>query len=159
MSIKCPQCGLVNFADATECKRCHFEFIAAAPDLLPASDEKPLAETNEAQPLLVQTSARPSQNAKPFEPLPVFEPVATPVGGWLILFAIMLLASLGLAVYILQKDIGFYNMKEYQFLTTEGHSFYISGLSSFMMTELIWNGIVVVSVVMMLFRLFRRSSS
>ena len=25
-SIKCPDCGLVNFADASDCKRCHLSF-------------------------------------------------------------------------------------------------------------------------------------
>lgn len=28
-SIKCPDCGLVNFATASECKRCHMSFAAA----------------------------------------------------------------------------------------------------------------------------------
>jgi len=27
-SIKCPECGLVNFATASECKRCHMAFLA-----------------------------------------------------------------------------------------------------------------------------------
>lgn len=27
-SIKCPDCGLVNFATATECKRCHMSFVS-----------------------------------------------------------------------------------------------------------------------------------
>ena len=27
-SIKCPDCGLVNFADASECKRCRFCFVS-----------------------------------------------------------------------------------------------------------------------------------
>jgi uncharacterized membrane protein YvbJ len=33
-SIRCPECGLVNFATATECKRCHlsFEFESAPAD-------------------------------------------------------------------------------------------------------------------------------
>jgi len=28
-SIKCPECGLVNFATASECKRCHMSFAPA----------------------------------------------------------------------------------------------------------------------------------
>jgi len=27
-SIKCPECGLVNFATASECKRCHMSFVS-----------------------------------------------------------------------------------------------------------------------------------
>ena len=27
-SIKCPDCGLVNFATASECKRCHLSFVS-----------------------------------------------------------------------------------------------------------------------------------
>ena len=27
-SIKCPDCGLVNFATASECKRCHMSFVS-----------------------------------------------------------------------------------------------------------------------------------
>ena len=27
-SIKCPECGLVNFSTASECKRCHLSFVS-----------------------------------------------------------------------------------------------------------------------------------
>jgi len=32
-SIKCPECGLVNFAEAEECKRCHLKFHQCEPPL------------------------------------------------------------------------------------------------------------------------------
>src|SRR5438876_11694988 len=30
-SVKCPNCGLVNFASASECKRCHLKFHQPEP--------------------------------------------------------------------------------------------------------------------------------
>ena len=34
-TTKCPECGLVNFASAAECKRCHFKFNESKPRLQP----------------------------------------------------------------------------------------------------------------------------
>ena len=50
-SMKCPQCGLVNWVTAEACKRCKLPFVVHAPATPaaapPAADEQPPAATEE----------------------------------------------------------------------------------------------------------------
>jgi uncharacterized OB-fold protein len=45
-SIRCPECGLVNFASATECKRCHLSFESES---APVDDQYGNAQDQNAQ--------------------------------------------------------------------------------------------------------------
>jgi hypothetical protein len=158
MSIKCPQCGLVNFASPPECKRCHYEFAAAAAGSARA-EAQPVTIAPSQQPPPVQNSSQPTQPPKTFTILPVFEPVATPIGGWLIVFAFLMGLSLALSAYAIEESISMYSTNVYKVLTTESSLLYISGFSSWFTFELIWNCFLVLSLTILFIRFFRKSKS
>jgi hypothetical protein len=158
MNIKCPQCGLVNFASAPECKRCHYEFVAAAASTARAA-ERPLPIVPGEQQPPVQNISQPAQAPKTFTTLPVFEPVATPIGGWLIVFALLMGLSLALSAYAIPQSVSMYSTDAYKVLTTEGSALYISGFSSWFTFEFIWNCFLTVSLILLFVRFFKKSKS
>jgi hypothetical protein len=77
-SIKCPECGLVNFATASECKRCHLSFFS------------------EQEPSDAQYQAYWPQNSEPEKQQRVFS------GGVVVLTGIL---ALGFAILIFQQAL------------------------------------------------------
>lgn len=80
-SIKCPECGLVNFATASECKRCQRSFVA---------EQVP----SDAQYQNAQYQVYWPQNSEPEKKQAVF------CGGLVLLAAIL---GFGMAVFVLQQ--------------------------------------------------------
>lgn len=82
-SIKCPECGLVNFSTASECKRCHLSFVSEQ-------------EAHEAQFQNSEFQGYWPQDREPEKKQRVFS------GGVLVLSGIL---ALGFAVLILQQAL------------------------------------------------------
>ena len=158
MSIKCPQCGMVNFASAQKCKRCHYEFVAQAAGARQA-EEQPLTTVPDEQQLPVQNSSQPVQAPKTFTILPVFEPVATPIGGWLVVFALLMGLSLAVNAYSIQKSVSLFSTGAYQLLTKEGSMLYVPGFGSWFTFAFIWSCFVVICLILLLVRFFKKSKS
>jgi hypothetical protein len=62
-SIKCPECGLVNFATASECKRCHLSFES---EPAPADDQYGYAQGPYVQNQYWPDAAEPQNQKKLF---------------------------------------------------------------------------------------------
>lgn len=92
MNIKCPDCGLVNFASAAECKRCHVKFHQ--PEVIPevANDDRSMSEA-QREPGEVEQAEQPESSLAPLSEYFVDEPA--PFSDLVKLFAI----CLGLAVF------------------------------------------------------------
>ncbi len=82
-SIRCPECGLVNFATASECKRCHVSFV---------SEQMP----SEAQYANAEHQGYWPQNPEPEKTQRVFS------GGVVVLTGIL---ALGFAILIFQQAL------------------------------------------------------
>lgn len=149
-SIRCPNCDLVSFANATECKRCQAKFLAPPDATAMAMPTTPYSFN--------QNAALPAQPVQ-FEPLPEFEMKAPPIGGWLIVFAIGLGVSLGLCGLLLPEYIKFMSSPAYQMLTTPGAELYVSSFSAGFNLELIWLVVSSSGSILLLLRMFRKSSS
>jgi hypothetical protein len=150
-SIKCPNCGLVSFATAPDCKRCHAKFLAPPPDAAV------MAMPN-GQFSFSQNTAFPPQPVA-FQPLPEYHVEAPPIGGWLIVFAIGLAITLGLCALLLPEYINILSSKAYYMLTTEGSPIYASSFSSAFTFEFSWLVAIGIASILMLIRFFRKSSS
>lgn len=135
-SIRCPECGLVNFASATECKRCHVRF--QAPE-----------EGSAAVPVVTETVendevlSEPTRDEQPqvvLAPLPeYFDAEPAPFTGWVILFAVYL--GFNILAFMLQLKVffDFMGSTRYQLATDPGGiaSFYIPALEPMLYAELI----------------------
>ena len=149
-SIKCPNCGLVSFATAPDCKRCHAKFLAP-PDA-------PAMALPATQFSFSQNVALPMQPAS-FQPLPEYEATAPPIGGWLIVFAISTGIGLILSALFLPAYINFMWSQPYNELTTPGSKLYISSFSPAFNLEFVWLLVSINGSVLLLFRFFKKSSS
>lgn len=149
-SIRCPNCDLVSFATAQECKRCHAKFLAP-PDA-------PAMAMPTGQFSFSQNTALPPQPVE-VELLPEYEVKAPPIGGWLILFAIGLGVTLGLCALLLPEYIKFMSSKVYQELTTSGSPLYVSSFGPGFTLEFTWLIVSGVGSIVLLLRFFRKSSS
>src|SRR6185503_12049188 len=116
-STKCSECGLVNFASATECKRCHVKFhqpetvVAAMPaDSEIAGNDQVLSEPTKLE-----------QSKVVLAPLPeYFNAESAPFTGPVILFAVFL--GLSILVFMLQLKVllSFMGSTRYQLFTDPG---------------------------------------
>jgi hypothetical protein len=116
-SIKCAECGLVNFASATECKRCHATLhqpgatSAAVPVVNdPVESDEILSEPIKNDPPQVVLAPLPEYfNAEP-----------APFTGWVILFAVCL--GLSILVFLIQLKvlIDFMGSRGYLLATDQG---------------------------------------
>ena len=147
-SIKCPQCGLVSFATGSACKGCNYQFpVTIYTVVKPAEQLLPGQTTNQAG------------QAPPFEPLPEFEPEASPIGGWLIVFSLYLGLVLALSIFWIQKYVNLFSNEAFHQLTSEGSKLYIPGLGAGATFEFIWLSIVAAGSILLLLRFFRKSYS
>jgi hypothetical protein len=94
----------------------------------------------------------------PSLPLPEYNPDGTPIGGWLIVFALGMGVSLGLAALSVEMLMTLFSSRAYHDLTTEGSPIYISSFSSGVTFEVIWLFTSALTTVILLLRFFRRSS-
>lgn len=148
-SLKCPQCGLVNFASAPECKRCRYEFQPKPTNFMTAPVEQFAPAHASGQ----------WTRERPFTPLPEFEPVAAPIGGWLIVFAIYLIIIMGLSLLgiLYLKDI--MGTREFYLMTTPGSPVYIDSLNSGAIFEFIRICFLGIGSFLLILRFLRKSSS
>lgn len=152
-SIKCAECGLVNFASATECKRCHIKFhkpetiSAAAPVASDAveNDEVLSEPTSDDQPQVV------------LPPLPeYFDAEPAPFTGWVILFAVYL--GINILAFTLQLKVffDFMGSREYWLATDQGIGglgFYNPVVEPMMYAELVLKGAELVAALGLMFLL------
>ena len=160
-SVKCPGCGLVNFATTAECKRCRHQFRAPEQPAVPAAASVPTAASVPAVAEEISPAPTPNQpkpQPRP-DPLPEYEPVATPIGGWLIVFGIGLGISLGLAVLQIIAFTQMVSTRAFQDLTTEGSAIYVPNFKAGVTLEVVWLSLLGIGCVILLIRFFRKSSS
>jgi hypothetical protein len=135
-SIKCAECGLVNFASATECKRCHLKL--QAPETISAAVPV-VNETVENDEVL----SEPSKDDQPqvvLAPLPeYFDAEPAPFTGWVILFTVYLGFCILAFMFQLKVFFDFMGSSRYQLATDPGGitSFYIPYLEPMLYAELI----------------------
>jgi hypothetical protein len=134
-SIKCAECGLVNFASATECKRCHIKFHK--PKTIVA-DVPAVSETLENDEVLSESPPN-YQSLAPLPPLPeYFDDEPAPFTLPVILFAVYL--GLNILAFMVQLKIffDFMGSTRYQLATDPGMvSFYVPALEPMVYAELI----------------------
>lgn len=140
-NLKCAECGLVNFASATECKRCNVKF--PAPGTISAA--APLvSETVENDEVL----SEPTKDDQPqvvLAPLPeYFDAEPAPFTGWVILFVVYL--GLNILAFMLQLKVffDFMGSTRYQLATDSGLAglgFYNPSVEPLVYAELILKGI------------------
>lgn len=152
-SIRCPQCELVNFATLPNCKRCQHEFFSAP------NNNGVVAATVHGGLSLPHPAFNRIARRDPNEPLPEYVAEATPIGGWLIAFAISLAMSIGLCALFLPEYIKMLSTDAYHDLTTPGSSIYISEFNAAFTLEFIWLVVVGIGSILLLIRFFRKSSS
>ena len=154
-SIKCIECGLVNFASAKECKRCHVKFHKPEEIANAVAEVSETAENNEV-------STEPFENGQsqvPLAPLPEYfdaEPAPSPRS--VSLFSIFLGLSILVFLYQLKVTFVFMNSSRYQ-LTTEqnGLGFYIPGVEPIMYAELFLKGAELVAALGVMVLLLKKS--
>jgi hypothetical protein len=119
-SLKCPQCGLVNFATAPECKRCHTKFHQPEP----VSETSPQA--NEHISDVVAADATESWSPPP-PPLPREELEDEPSGfsAPMIFFLGYLLLTVGLLAVQLRQLSAMSNSKEFKLFIDPREKLYI----------------------------------
>ena len=94
-SLKCPQCGLVNFASASECKRCHLKFQQpeSLAEVATAADQ--ISPDSMATDSLIPDSPARDNKKAPLAPLPeFFVDEAAPFTVPMLLFAVSLVLTL-----------------------------------------------------------------
>jgi uncharacterized OB-fold protein len=132
--LKCPECGLVNFPTATECKRCHARFTGPEPETEKQSSSATAATVLDipAPALAAAESAgqKPDAADEPallLAPLPEYfrdEPSRFTVG--MILFAVNLCLALILLVYQLHQYYRLYGGEEWKAFTNLTSGVYVS---------------------------------
>jgi hypothetical protein len=130
---KCPQCGLVNFALATRCKRCNFNLAEPAEPEADISSLLAIVSSVSAQdpaklatedPGLLQVVATDEQQ-EALPQLPEFIDEAAPYTLGMIFFFVTLGLSIALLVYQLKEYFGLYGGEEWKFMTNQQSDVYI----------------------------------
>lgn len=138
-SLKCPQCGLVNFATAPECKRCHVKFHQpeSVSEVSPAADE----QTSD----LAMHGSNPEQVAEdnepwsppPPPPLPEYFDDDEPSGfsAPMILFAGYLLLTIALLGFQLSQLSELWHSKAWGVMTQPSSKLYVQNAEAMFYVE------------------------
>jgi len=137
-SVKCPECGLVNFASTSECKRCHLKFHrpepvvetspAVAGEAPPVSDRPPV-DANPTTASSPQRSAADNRKASPsLSPEYSYE---KPKGlnAPMILFAVYLLLSVAALLFQFRQIFTLSHTPVWRHLTDPNDMLYIPGFA------------------------------
>jgi hypothetical protein len=158
-SVKCPECGLVNFSSASECKRCHLKFQQQEP----VSETSP---TRESQPPIVATqreSPAPSsfsnQKASPTPPPGRFGAKPERLNALMILFALYLLFSVVVFVFQLTQVYAGLHSEIWKLITDPNAMVYIPGFRETTYFSALLLVLGIFASLLLLIPLLRRSHS
>jgi hypothetical protein len=146
----CPECGLLNFASATECKRCHVIFHQPGP----IPDTSPLVSEPSREP------AGENQHQTPLAPLPdYFNNEPAPFSEPVILFAALLAMTVLVVGYQFKLCFAFMSSNTWDVMTDPGFSgmFYTPVIEPLVYMELIVKSAEMAAALALLILLWRRS--
>ena len=164
--LKCPECGLVNFGSAFECKRCHFRFSErqtrarifpqpAAP-VFTVLDQ--LAPEQTADDSALQKSGAAHEPTAPFAPLPeYFDGEAASFTLDMILFAVTVGLSILFFVYQLHQYYSLYGGAEWKALTDPKNMVYVPFLEPFFYLEWIIKLLAIFASALLIIPFLRKS--
>jgi hypothetical protein len=151
-SLKCPECGLVNFASAAECKRCHIKF----------HQPEPLADTSSMTSEALTETTGVEEPKVQLPPLPdYFNDEPAPFSRPVIFFGICLAVTVLAIGYELKQYYEFMNGYQWPLLTDSnyrGYS-YTPVLGPALYVEFIVKIAVMASALTLLILLVRKSWS
>lgn len=159
-SIKCPECGLVNFAEAQECKRCHLKFHPSEPVTETSSGaDQPLFDMD----VLGSTNPEPlipdPQAASP-APLPeYFDPEPDTLNAPMVLFAVYLFLCAVVLVYQMKGYVDLMYSTAWKHMIDPHDQFYISSFEPLLYLLWIMHILGVLGSILLIILLLRRSHS
>jgi hypothetical protein len=163
--LKCPECGLVNFGSATECKRCHFGFTQTTPRPVIPSQSDTVATVGDqlAPDRTVQNSALsepdtvndPETAHASLPEYPDDGPAPYTLGS--IIFAVALVFSIVLVVYQLREYSNLYGSEGWKVLTNLRSGIYVPILEPIYYFGWIVKSMVLLASVLLIFALLRKS--
>ena len=155
-SIKCAECGLVNFASATECKRCHVKFHK--PEYI--ADVAPEFTATSGDSEVPPEPFEKSQSQVCLAPLPEYFDEPAPSPKLVTVFSVFL--GLSVLVFLVQLKvlIDFMGSKGYELATDQGLAglgFYNPSVEPVMYAELLLKGVELVAALGVMVLLLRKS--
>jgi Protein of unknown function (DUF2569) len=159
-SLKCPQCGLINFASASECKRCHLRFPRpeSPPEVATAADQNS-PDSIVTDSLSPDSSARNNTRA-PVTPLPeFFVDEAAPFTVPMVLFAVSLLLTVLVLGYQFLQYAKLAVRPEWKGLINPGHPLHAPGLEALIYLEWFVKGGAMVASALLLLLFLRKAWS
>lgn len=159
-SIKCPECGLVNFASAPECKRCHLKFHQPerVSETSPAVDE----QNSDAVPAETPNPEPTAAASQPFSPAPLpkhFDADAPGLNAPTILFVVYLLLSVGVFVFQFTQFFALTKSSIWRHLTDPNEMLYIPGFAVIVYASWVFNALEILASLLLLVPLLRKSRS
>ena len=159
-SIKCPECGLVNFAEAEECKRCHLKFHPSEPAIETSSgaDQPPfdmdvLSSTDPEPPV-------PDPQEEPPAPLPeYFDDEPETLNAPMVLFAVYLFLGTVVLVYQMKGYVDLMYSVAWKHMIDPRDQFYISSFEPLLYLLWIMHILGVLGSILLIILLLRRSHS
>ena len=164
--LKCPECGLVNFASATECKRCRLNLSVSeqqsdrpsAPAVAVSIVPTQLAPEFTAEDSALRVSGAAERQPKPFAPLPeYFADEPAPYTLDMILFGVTLGLSILLLIYQLQEYYSLYDGAEWKAFTNLRSGVYVPMLEPLFYLEWIVKALAIFAAVFLVFPFLRKS--
>lgn len=170
-SIRCPQCGLVNWATSAECKRCARPLDGAAPFSPSYASASGGAYAHDTGPFTAQYTCpvcrrpslagfcrycQPGQAAGAFDADEPAAPQYPSIGGWLILPAVGLVLSPLVLLFQIFRLLSVQGTPEWDARTTPGTAQYVEGLAGFATVEIFMNGLLLAFVLYVAYNFFSK---
>jgi len=160
-SIKCPECGLVNFAEAEECKRCHLKFHQPEPVIETLSDaDQPLFEAGVSDSTNPEPLFPDPQEAASPAPLPeYFDAEPETLNAPMVLFAVYLFLSTVVLVYQMKGYVDVMYGKAWPHMIDPRDKLYISNFEPLFYLLWLIHILGVFGSILLIILLLRRSHS